>query len=265
MPLSDPSSPSFATRQLMLRVRADLEARRHKYLGSTHWIIKDPVGMRYFRFQEEEYALLRMLDGQTNLASIQQEFEQRFAPRKLRLASLQQFIARLQTAGLLLMDQPGQGRKLQVLDQETRQRTRRAALTNIFAIRFPGFDPDRLLGKLHRYVGWFFTVPCVALVLLLAFAAISTVVINLESFSARLPAAQLFFGPSNLHWLILSMIFCKILHEFGHGLACKHFGGECHSMGAMLLFFAPAMYCDVSDSWLLPNKWQRMAIGAAGM
>jgi putative peptide zinc metalloprotease protein len=33
----------------------------------------------------------------------------------------------------------------------------------------------------------------------------------------------------------------------------------------MLLVFTPALYCNVSDSWMLPNKWHRAAIGAAGM
>ncbi|MBM4057165.1 MAG: hemolysin D [Planctomycetes bacterium] len=33
----------------------------------------------------------------------------------------------------------------------------------------------------------------------------------------------------------------------------------------MILVFTPCLYCDVSDSWMLPNKWKRAAIGAAGM
>ena len=54
-------------------------------------------------------------------------------------------------------------------------------------------------------------------------------------------------------------------HEFGHGYSCKHSGGECHEIGAMLLVFTPCLYCNVSDSWMLPNKWHRAFIGASGM
>ena len=57
----------------------------------------------------------------------------------------------------------------------------------------------------------------------------------------------------------------KVLHELGHALACKHFGGEVHELGFMLLVFAPCLYCDVSDAWRLPSKWQRIAVSAAGM
>ena len=57
----------------------------------------------------------------------------------------------------------------------------------------------------------------------------------------------------------------KMLHEFGHGLACKRFGGECHEMGVMLLVFTPCLYCNVTDAWMIPSNWRRAAIGAAGM
>ena len=33
----------------------------------------------------------------------------------------------------------------------------------------------------------------------------------------------------------------------------------------MFLVFTPCLYCNVSDSWMLPSKWKRAFIGAAGM
>ena len=36
-------------------------------------------------------------------------------------------------------------------------------------------------------------------------------------------------------------------------------------MGVMILVLTPCLYCNVSDSWMLPNKWHRAFIGAAGM
>ena len=36
-------------------------------------------------------------------------------------------------------------------------------------------------------------------------------------------------------------------------------------MGVMFLVLTPCLYCNVSDSWMLPNRWHRAAIGAAGM
>ncbi len=84
-------------------------------------------------------------------------------------------------------------------------------------------------------------------------------------FQSRLPAFNQFFGWPNLIFLWVTLAGAKIIHEFGHGLSCKYFGGECHEMGVMLLVGSPCLYCDVSDSWMLKNKWPRILIGAAGM
>jgi putative peptide zinc metalloprotease protein len=66
--------------------------------------------------------------------------------------------------------------------------------------------------------------------------------------------------------ILAAVIGCtKVLHEIGHALTCKRFGGECHQIGPMLLVFTPALYCDTSDSWMLPSRWQRAAVGMAGI
>ena len=44
------------------------------------------------------------------------------------------------------------------------------------------------------------------------------------------------------------------IHELGHAYACKHFGGEVHEMGFMLLFFMPAFYANVNDAWSFPQR-----------
>ena len=58
---------SSSARPLAIRRRPDLIARRQHYLGRSYWIVKDPVGLTYTRFQDEEYALLNWLDGHISL------------------------------------------------------------------------------------------------------------------------------------------------------------------------------------------------------
>ena len=74
-----------------------------------------------------------------------------------------------------------------------------------------------------------------------------------------------FFTLQNLALTWVVFIFVKTIHEFGHGLTCKHFGGEVHEMGALLILFTPFLYCNVSDSWLLPDKRRRILVTAAGI
>jgi len=246
-------------------MRPDLSARRHRYHGRAYWVVKEPVGLNYFRFHEEEYAILQMLDGRTSMDQIKEQFEAQFAPQKLSYQELQQFIGQLHRSGLVVSDTPGQGAQLRKRWQQKRRRELLAKVSNVFAMRFRGVDPEKLLEWLLPFTSWFFSLPAILGVLCLAAAAGLLVLVQFDVFRARLPAFHEFFGPHNWFYLAVTMAVVKILHEFGHGLSCKRYGGECHEIGLMLLVFTPCLYCNVSDSWMLPNKWHRAFIGAAGM
>ena len=75
----------------------------------------------------------------------------------------------------------------------------------------------------------------------------------------------------NLVLLYVAFVAVKVVHEFAHGFACKHFGlrngsgGEVHTMGVMLLVFVPVPFVDASAAWSFQSKWQRIIVAAAGM
>ncbi len=252
-------------RPLLLRKRPDLEASEQRYQGMSFWVVKEPVGLKYFRFQEEEYFILQLLEGEISLDEIKEQFESRFAPQKITLGDLQQFIGTLHRGGLVLAESQGQGEQLKRRRDERKRKERMGMWTNILAIRFKGFDPERILNGLLPLVRWFFHPFTQLLVVMMALSALLLITVQFDVFQSKLPGFQEFFGPEN--WLTLACVLgiTKMMHEFGHGLSCKYFGGECHEIGVMFLVLTPCLYCNVSDSWMLPSKWKRAAIGAAGM
>ena len=165
----------------------------------------------------------------------------------------------------MVADSPGQGEQLLLRRQDQRRKQRYQTLLGVLAIRFRGINPRALLDWLYPKFRWLFSPLCVAASLLLALAAVLLVAVEFQTFLARLPDFRTILAASNLPWLLVALAVTKILHELGHALACRHFGGDCHEIGVMLLVFTPCLYCNVSDSWMLPSKWQRMAIAAAGM
>jgi putative peptide zinc metalloprotease protein len=254
-----------AMRPLKVRRRPDLQAKRHLYHGRGYWIVKEPVGLNYYRFHDEEYAILNMLDGGTSLQQIKERFQSQFAPQRITLQDLQQFIGMLHRSGLVISQATGQGRQLRRRGDEKKKKELLGKLANIFALRFRGIDPERILNFLNPFTWWFFTVPALILVALMGMSAITLVLVNFQDFRGKLPTFEQFFAAHNWIYLGITMAIVKVLHEFGHGLSCKRYGGECHEMGIMFLVFTPCLYCNVSDSWMLPNKWHRVFIGAAGM
>ncbi|MCA9137843.1 MAG: HlyD family efflux transporter periplasmic adaptor subunit [Planctomycetales bacterium] len=256
---------SSSSRPLTVRKRPDLTASRHRYQGTGYWVLKEPVGLQYFRFHDEEYFILNMLDGHVSLQQIKDGFEQRFAPQKITFGDLQQFIGMLHRSGLVISNSPGQGKALRHRGRKKKNKENLGKIANVFALRFRGFDPERILNMILPWFGWMFTVPALLFFIGLFTAASLMLATQYETVYARLPTFQQFFAADR--WLILAgtMAIVKVLHEFGHGLSCKKFGGECHEIGFMLLVFTPCLYCNVSDSWMLPNKWKRVWIGAGGI
>ena len=256
---------SSSSRPLTLRMRPDLSSKRQRYHSRSYWVVKEPVGLNYFRFHEEEYAILCMLDGQSSLEDIKERFETEFTPQKITFPDLQQFVGMLHRSGLVISEATGQGKQLRKRRDEKKKKELFGKLSNVLAIRFRGIDPEWFLAKTYSYVAWFFHPLTMMFCVMLALSALSLVAVEFETFRARLPTFHEFFGPHNWIYLGATMAGVKVLHEFGHAYSCKHFGGECHEIGAMLLVFTPCLYANVSDSWMLPNKYHRAFIGAAGI
>ena len=259
------SMVSSVSRPIALRMRADLSARRQRYHGRAYWVVKEPVGLNYFRFHEEEYEILCMLDGSSSMTDIKDRFEDLFPPQKVTFQDLQQFVGTLHRSGLVTSSASGQGVQLKSRGDQKKRRELLGKLSNVFAVRWRGIDPEKILNAIYPWTGWFFSPLMLVVLLMFGLSALTLVAVQFGEFQSRLPTFHQFFGPSNWIYLGITMAGVKVCHEFGHGLTCKRFGGECHEMGFMLLVFTPALYCNVSDSWMLPNKWHRVFIGAAGM
>jgi len=256
---------SSSARRLAIRKRPDLSARKQQYLGRSYWVVKEPVGLNYFRFQEEEFAILNMLDGNTSLDEIKERFEDEFPPQKITLEELQQFLGMLHRSGLVIAGVGGQGYQLLKRGRERRRKEFLANISNVLCIRFKGFDPERILNAIYPWTGWLFSRAMTVLGLAFALSALVLVLVEFDKFQSKLPGFYQFFSPANALWLMVVLAVTKVFHEFGHGLTCKRFGGECHEIGIMILVLTPCLYCNVSDSWMLPSKWKRAAIGAAGI
>ena len=140
-------------------MRPDLRAKQQRYQGRIYWVVKDPVGLQYYRFEEEEFAILQMLDGQSSLDEISDRFERDYPPQTIRIEELQQFIGMLHKSNLVITDAAGQGTQLKKRRDEKVVQQRWQTLANILSVRFKGIDPERLLNFLLPFVRWFFTVP----------------------------------------------------------------------------------------------------------
>jgi multidrug resistance efflux pump len=235
------------------RFRSDLVVSQQASPSGPVYVVKDPAAGRFFQFRAPEFFIVQQLDGRTATSEIRLRSEEKFgAP--ISEATLSQFTEQLDRLGLLERQQPGAA-------EERDHRRARRIRGNVLYLRLHAFNPDRLLEKLLRALGFLFTpvfVTASASVILLA-----AIITASNWWEIRHDFARLYHpGALALAWVTL--LFVVVLHEFAHGLTCKRFGGEVSEMGCMLLFLQPAMYCNVSDSWLFPQKAKRLWVTFAG-
>jgi putative peptide zinc metalloprotease protein len=263
--INQSSNVSSDRRPIALRLRPDLVIHVSNYQGEDSWVVKDPIALKYYQLRGPEYFASQMLDGETSAVEIRDALEKEFPETKITTESVHMLVNSFHKNGLLVSDLPGQSVPLkQRRNKELKQKATQL-LMSVMSIRFPGVDPEPFLNWLYPKVRFLFWRSTNVVCLMLMVSAVVLVLSNLAEFYAKLPEFGQFFNVRNLLFMGAIMIVTKSIHELGHGLTCKHFGGECHEIGFMLLVMTPAMYCNTSDSWLLPNKWHRIAIGAAGM
>ena len=252
-------------KQVKLRVRGDLSIVEQRYEGRLCHVVKDPVALKYYRFNQQEYFVFEKLNGKETLEEIRKEFEKRFAPDRLTLEDLEGFARQLVTAGLVQHESPNAARELFAKRRKQRRTKRIATFTNILYIKLPVFDPDRLLNKMVKPLWWIFTHTFLWLSVLLMVSAGLFVLFHYKTFYDKLPAYHEFFAFRTMLYMWLALGVVKVIHEFGHGLSCKAFGGESHEMGFLFMCFSPALYCNVTDSWTVADKWKRITISFAGI
>ncbi len=259
------SNPAERRKQVRLKVRPDLQVTEQRYEGKVAHVVKDPVCLRYYRFNKQEYFVFRLFDGEHTMDEVRKAFEDEFKPHRLEFQDLESFARQLITAGLVQQEMPGTGKHLFRRRLKQRRTRRVAAISNILYWKIPVFDPDRILTWMYQYLSWIFTWWFFTASVSLMLAAGLHVTLHFQTFYDKLPQYHEFFAFNSMLYLWLSLGVVKVIHEFGHGLSCKAYGGESHEMGVLLMCLSPALYCNVTDAWTVANKWKRIIISFAGI
>ena len=258
-------NPAERRKQVRLKVRPDLQISEQRYEGKIYHVVKDPVCLRYYRFNKQEYFVFSLFDGTHPMEEVRKRFEDEFRPHRLEFQDLESFARQLVTAGLVQHETGGAGKHLFQRRAKQRRMRRFAAISNIMYWKIPVFDPDRLLTWMFQYLWWIFTPLCFAASIALMLAAVFQVLIHFQTFYEKIPRYQEFFAINTVLYMWMSLGVVKVIHEFGHGLSCKAYKGESHEMGILLMCFSPALYCNVTDAWTVADKWKRIIISFAGI
>jgi putative peptide zinc metalloprotease protein len=247
------------------KVRRSLHYVRQVQDGKPVIVVKDPTTLRYFRFGETEAWLMQRMDGSRSFARIVDELRESRGVSST-VTALEPFHRRLKELGLAERTQAE--RSVLVLEAvRDRRRSRLHTPGNtLLRMRFSLGDPDELFNRLIERIRFFWS-PAFVGFSLAAFALYALVIATHWGPFVQGVAAMYAFSEYTIGFfltLYLTALVVIVIHELGHGLTCKHFGGEVHELGFMLLYFSPAMFCNVNDAWTFEKRAHRLWVTFAG-
>jgi multidrug efflux pump subunit AcrA (membrane-fusion protein) len=247
------------------KLRLDLVLVEQTYRGEQSFIVKDPEARKYYRFGPAEVRVMRALDGEHTAAEAAVALQQQGL--RVSAATVDKFAAKL--AGMGLCERTLEERSVLLMERLRAERRRRLSKGifqgDLLRLRWSVGDPDKLLDRWLPHLRFLFSRTFIVISVLLF--AIYFVVIALKWGELSKALADLYtlrIGAGDLAVLWLTGTVIIVFHELGHGFTCKYFGGHVHEIGAMLIYFEPAFFCNVNDAWTFPELRARLWVTAAG-
>lgn len=280
MPIDRPTFHEswYRVSTLRPRLRSTVQSDRQHYRGRRWIVLRDPVTNKFYRLDEDNYKMVGLLDGRRTVDEAWKLVSEQLGHDAPTQGEIIQLLGQLYTNNLVEADLPADAAGMFDRYKKRKQREVRGYLASILFARIPLFDPDRILERVTPLLGWLFGPIGLALWLgLIGYSLFELAgsgradMIVAQALGDAASGMDGVLSPSNLWLLYAAMFGVKLLHELGHGVACKrlgqrrHSGGEVHTVGVMLIAFIPIPYVDASSSWALRSKWQRAFIAAAGM
>ncbi len=245
-----------------IALRLSVHTRRQRFRGEMWHVVEDPFTNQFYRLRPSAYDFIARLRTDRTVEEAWREALDTAPDAAPGQEEVLQLLAQLHHANLLQSSAAGDSAQLFERYKKRRQKETKSKLTSIMFARFPLLDPDAFLRRTLPFVRPLFTLAAALVWLGVVGWAVKILVENFDSLRA---GAGSVLAPSNLPLLYAGLIFLKVIHEFGHGYACRRFSGEVHVMGVMLLIFTPMPFVDASSSWAFRSRWQRILVAAAGM
>jgi putative peptide zinc metalloprotease protein len=234
------------------QLRSDLEFSHQQQQGKSFVVVKDPVTGRYFRFTASQAAILDLLHEPIDAHSLALEASQKLNG-SIPVATIEGLLKSLDDKWLL--------ETVAVREKLATVESQKLKDRNLLYWKLLSINPESIFAWLLPRTRWAFTK---AFHVFAAASILAGFLISYLHWDEFRDGVQGLFNLHGLFFLWIVTFTVITMHEFSHGLTCCHFGGKVKELGFMLIYFQPAFYCDVSDSWMFPSKQQRMWVTFAG-
>ncbi|MGA8074352.1 MAG: biotin/lipoyl-binding protein, partial [Candidatus Acidiferrales bacterium] len=246
------------------KLRSDLRISEQHVAGETSYVVKIVDTLSYNRYGAFEMELLRLFDGTRTPAEVAADLTALHPDTPVQESDILEF---LDSTDANLWERSVGEKNLAVLERIRDERKSRINQSSLLYIYFKAWNPNRTLTRMEPYLRWLYTPGFVLFSIAVFVIAMSILAGDWARVQKDTEDLYSFTGKSVYDiwafWII--MLTVGGIHEFGHGLTCKHFGGDVNQMGFLLIYFTPAFYTDTTDILLFESTAPREFVIFAGI
>jgi len=257
------SASWYRVAEIRPRLRSHAVIHRHLYRGKVWYVLQDRSSGRFHRFSPVANLVIGLMNGKRTLREIWDVACTRLGDDAPTQDDVINILASLHRADVLQTDAPPDIGEMHERNVKQERMKLKQYIQNPLSLRFPLFDPDRLLTWMNPVTRRLFAPAGAALWLLVVGWALVLAGSHWDELTKDVTDRIL--STQNLLMMAMVFPFAKLIHELGHGAAVKARGGEVHELGVMVLVLMPVPYVDASSSLAFRSKVERMLVGAAGM
>ena len=257
------TSSWYRVKGLKPQLRGQAKIVRHVYRDEVWYVIQDTASGKMLRIDEVAHQALEQLDGRRNVEEIWLQLQENLGDRAPTQDELIGLFTQLHQTNLLLGGNTPDLSEIKERRKKNRLTKIKQYVGNPLALKLPLIDPDRFLTRLvglfpRGSAKWVMAIWFIGIC-----AGVMQAALNWEPLTLDITSRV--FNAQNMLMLWFAFPLLKAIHELGHGIAIKGYGGSCREMGLMFLLFIPVPYVDASSSMMFKNKRHRIVVSLAGM
>ncbi|MEO1720476.1 MAG: hypothetical protein AAFR23_09660, partial [Pseudomonadota bacterium] len=244
-------------------IRSDLELSEGapSAHGKRTWLIYDPSRHRFIQVDEVTRSLIACWPSCATSADLKAaaSLELGLSVDDDMIKELIEFVDQHE-----LIVEPGDGGWRSLSRRANRRNEKpllRFAHTYLF-FRIPLVRPQVFLERTLPYVSFLFTRGFAAFSVLCALTGLYLVS---QQWQAFLTTAEYAFSWQGAIAFAITLVFVKAIHELAHAYVAVSKGAIVPTIGVAFMLLFPLLYTDVTDTWRLKRRRDRLAVDAAGL
>lgn len=241
--------------------RRDLELYRgpDESDGSPTYNLFDPLKPQYYKISWQEALIFQLQKKGMNAQQLVEAIK-KHSTLEISSDEIYTFFQLAARLNLLALPRPSE----HVIQEEERGKSGwlNWLLINYLYFRIPLINPDAFL---KRTLHWVVPFGSRTALIIYFFTILIGLILLIQRFDEFLHTFPYFFNVEGLFFYGVGITCVKVIHEFSHAYTAAYYGVHVPTMGIAVIVLWPVLYTDVTDSWKLAKRSQRLAISFAGV